>query len=485
MTIVAIRIHPAIGIARVGTSKESFIGPERPWELAEPPDKKYRDGFGLIKRQGARFRLYAYHDNGCVRELTSADAGITWTVHLANRKAAAPKFHPGREALRNSGYPEDERAGLAIDAGPHTVSGANHQDVELDGGTFTVRGRPPEPVLLGHVYTDEAGRLVVLGGLGRAGSPTGHSLDDSGDSDEWFDDVSDGFVSATVEISGMAGLPAVQRAWVIVGPPKFAPPVGNVVRLWDVVFDALADQAAKSARPSYVDDIYPVLQAAYDAGAVVASALGAHDRFRHPVEAAKLVADIGRRVGKSGAGHMPELNTDDRQSGDLRLTGTQLEMIGKWAAGQFTDDWPRDAGPWFPAPSGAVTPAGLDKAALENCVGGALYPGIEAGGFLLERENYVKDFSVGGAHVSFRLGPDVRPGDVTAGMSVPWQSDFHACRSNWWPAPRPDRVRTADQRTRDWARDASAVEDFVGGLWARLGFVTRQGGELVETERTL
>ncbi|WP_290062527.1 LodA/GoxA family CTQ-dependent oxidase [Amycolatopsis solani] len=485
MTIVALRIHPAIGIARIGTSEQGFIGPERPWQLAVPPDGRYRDDRGLIKRQGARFHVYAFEDDGTVRELTAADARITWTVHLANRKAAAPKFHPGREVLRNSDYPANERAGLIIDAGEHTISGPDRPAVPLDGGTFTVHGHAPEPVRLGHIRTDGEGRLVVLGGLGRAGSPTGHRLDDSGDSDEWFDDVSDGFVSATVDIPGQAGLPPVQRAWVVVGPPKFAPPVGNVVRLWDTVFDALASQKAKVAWPSYVDDIYPVLQAAYDTGAVIASARGAHDRFRHPVEAAKLVADIGRRTAKRGPGHMPDLNTDDRQSGDLRLTGTQLAMIERWAAGHFTADWPRDAGPSFPEPGDADTPAGLDKAALENCVGRALYPGIEAGAFLLERTNYVDDFTVGGEHVSFRLGPAVRPGDVTAGMSVPWQSDFHACRNNWWPAPRPDQVTTPGQGTQNWNRGATAVEDFVGGRWARLGFVTRRDGELVETERTL
>ncbi len=485
MGIVAIRIHPAIGIARVGDSDEGFVGPERPWEIAEPPDHAYRDGTKRIRRQGARFRLFAYHDDGRVRELTAADAEITWTVHLANRKAAAPRFHPRGRKLRNSTYSGADRDALVIDAGPHTVSGARHPDVPLDGGKFTVLKHDPVPVRLGNIHTDEDGRLVVLGGLGRAGSPANSALDGAGDSDGWFDDVSDGLVSATVTIPGVAGLPPVQRAWVVVAPPKFAPPLGNVVRMWDVVFDRFAAGAAKAAKPSYVDDIYPILQAALDTGAVIASARGAHDWSGHPVRAPEVVAEIRRRIAKGVDGHMPKLNTDDRQAADLQLTDTQVARLKKWADGKFIEDWPPNAGPAFPVPSAAVTPEGLDKAALENCVGGALYPGIEAGAFLLDRGNYVDDFTVGDEHVSFRLGPAVRPGDVTAGMSLPWQSDFFNCHPSWWPAPRPDQVTTQDGVTRDWRRGASVLEDFVTGRWAGLGFVTRRDGEFVETERTL
>lgn len=32
------RIHPAMGVARVGNSPEEFfVGPERPWERPDPP----------------------------------------------------------------------------------------------------------------------------------------------------------------------------------------------------------------------------------------------------------------------------------------------------------------------------------------------------------------------------------------------------------------------------------------------------------------
>ena len=66
---VTYRIHPAIGVARVGDSPdEYFIGPEAPGvppSLTNPSDSSaqpgsYKDRQHRIKRQGARFRIYEY-----------------------------------------------------------------------------------------------------------------------------------------------------------------------------------------------------------------------------------------------------------------------------------------------------------------------------------------------------------------------------------------------------------------------------------------
>ena len=87
-SIVQARIHPAIGIARIGNSDEYFIGPEVP-HPTPPPPSGYRDASGRLKRQAAMFRIYGYDANGkVVAELTSTDATIEWTVHVANKKGA-------------------------------------------------------------------------------------------------------------------------------------------------------------------------------------------------------------------------------------------------------------------------------------------------------------------------------------------------------------------------------------------------------------
>src|SRR5215510_12849736 len=86
------RIHPAIGIARVGAADPdiTFLGPERPNQKVIPPFKVN----GLIRPLGQRFRVFEYVEKGGVwdvsREITWATKDVvelTWTVHLANRKA--------------------------------------------------------------------------------------------------------------------------------------------------------------------------------------------------------------------------------------------------------------------------------------------------------------------------------------------------------------------------------------------------------------
>src|ERR1044071_6752281 len=75
--VVRAAIHPAIGIARVGDSKEEFfIGPEVTQPTPEPVGF-YKDKAGALKRQAALFHVYGYNAAGeVVTELTAANAEI-------------------------------------------------------------------------------------------------------------------------------------------------------------------------------------------------------------------------------------------------------------------------------------------------------------------------------------------------------------------------------------------------------------------------
>src|SRR5262245_58741055 len=102
------RIHPGIGIARVGNSNHPdgyFVGPEAPRDphKIEAPDGSYKDADGRIKRQAARFRIYAYDEAGknlgelplCSKDREAGQAArVEWKVHLANKKGAWYKFFP-------------------------------------------------------------------------------------------------------------------------------------------------------------------------------------------------------------------------------------------------------------------------------------------------------------------------------------------------------------------------------------------------------
>ena len=107
-----------------------------------------------------------------------------------------------------------------------------------------------EPILeLGRlIYEEDTGRLLVLGGHGRAGTPfpEKYKLDDVGDfgfanHDGWFDDISDGVVTAKVKLKDGREL-YVKSAWVIVAPPKFAPELQTVVTLYDSLYQVAIDR---------------------------------------------------------------------------------------------------------------------------------------------------------------------------------------------------------------------------------------------------
>ncbi len=64
------KIHPAIGIARLGNSPdEFFIGPEKPRELPMP-DGGFKDSQLRVKRQAARFRIFAHYEGSSIRRAT-------------------------------------------------------------------------------------------------------------------------------------------------------------------------------------------------------------------------------------------------------------------------------------------------------------------------------------------------------------------------------------------------------------------------------
>ena len=269
--IVRARIHPGIGIARIGDSADEFIiGPEVVGAAAEP----MRDAAGALKRQDARFRVYGIDEAGnVVDELTAETAEITWTVHVANRKSAwyrfiaaldIPEASDTKCALRNPSVKGPDRETLVIDPGPKSIAGSSHAgdpSFKLDGGTF--KG---VPVSLGELRTDEHGRLLVLSAHGRSESPSGAPLVVDGDddsfnnADDWFDDTSDGSVTAEVTVDGQV-IP-VEGAWVVVAPPNYAPDVIGWRTMTDLLTDLYVEKGWLS-RPTVVRfhaDVLPVLQ---------------------------------------------------------------------------------------------------------------------------------------------------------------------------------------------------------------------------------
>lgn len=226
-----------------------------------------------MKRQAARFRIYGYDQDGLVvAELTAEHAQIEWQVHLVNRKAQWYKFDKAMDLpeaaglkvpLRNAHVEGRAREALAIDPGARSITGCNNngQNCRFDSAVFMGHQVP-----LGELRTDARGRLLVLGGFAQSASPSGKPIYDSKEpcafpnATEWFDDTSDGPVTATVVLNGKV-LP-VEPAWVVATQPSFAP---NVVG-WRTLYDLLVDTYTACgwlkpvAQVSFTRHILPVLQ---------------------------------------------------------------------------------------------------------------------------------------------------------------------------------------------------------------------------------
>jgi hypothetical protein len=520
--IRTIKIFPPIGIARLGNSPdEYFIGPEKPVPTSIP-EGGFRDAAGRIKRQAARFRLFGFDENDkLLGEVSFAEADtITWTVHVANTKAAADRF-VGRDDpdLRPRNPNVQNRAQLRLDPGPVSVSGENPDFASL--ARSRANGRTKEfaidqqflghriQLTLGTATTDDKGRLLVLGGHGESKSPINSTLDEPGSDfanhDGWYDDVSDGVVSATVRLKD-GTTPKVSSAWVIVGPPKYAPAIHHVVSLYDTLRQQAVDRnlmpspfADPSFQPSIAEDILPLLTRAanmrwvYSGGdAEFDPAASFHHTFNTLPPAAKAV--VFNRLSKpsnkpgdpgSGGGNMPKMWSDLFPRGtNGTLTRIQHKMIEMWKNGATV---PGSA----PSPGDPITPDGLTRAALEPCVGGAFFPGIEVSWKLRDVFPFIEPFRLDASHV--------QPGEVSSQMSLPWQSDFLDCAVEhsddvdddlvWWPAQRPiDVLRGGANTYVPWARTTAggtqrmSMKQMITG-WKDLGFLLEANGRF-EDSRT-
>ena len=184
------RIHPTIGLARVGNSKEYYIAPETPAGLPLPdggkttgglPIKKdtesqtitssdIRDGNGAFKRQAARFKIYQYpaqagpesYPNGLsATEITIGSSvgkkvvqDIIWMVHLANKKANTfvlvedPKQHEGISGYESGRLPpiRNPKDGTQPPTPADKKSLLNDPDrvrkLTIDPGPRTISGKP-------------------------------------------------------------------------------------------------------------------------------------------------------------------------------------------------------------------------------------------------------------------------------------------------------------------------------------------------------
>ncbi|MDP1826595.1 MAG: LodA/GoxA family CTQ-dependent oxidase [Archangium sp.] len=510
------QIYPPIGVARVGNSPESFPGPQHPgvpanWDAEARRFLAFKDLQGRVKRQAAVFRVAEVDEGGqFVRFVTS---GVSWRVHVANRKAAFFTFngpsgvgrdgkppyaersdaqHPAtavEKENRGRGAPQRfnmrdalvaDRASLVIDPGEVLVP-------QTGAVEFRV-AQPRTPIsYLGEASMDSSGSLLVLGGVGASGTNGGAPIDEYANNDGWFDDVGDGPVRATVTLPSGEQVEA-EQAWVIVGPPDFAPGLTNMVTLYDTLSDlvirtglpiaaggdpdlldlevqqrawwAPTNDFDETFTPSFTKHVYPMLARGLGARDVheFPSRPGFHGslanwpRLSSPDEAQARAAVFSRvrdpnaltpdwKGMPRGLGdEFPSLDRFEEltEAGNdvefttpkafLSFTPVQYAILKKWLEGKFVSDWAHGDVKYepIPTPPESVTPHGLTRAALESCVGGPFMPGIEVGWLVREAALYERAFRL--KPVGLALGPlTLDAGFFSQQMAQPWHADFYDC----------------------------------------------------------
>ena len=442
-TIVSAAIYPPIGVMRVGSSRASgeagyFIGPEVPTPVAQAPDF-YRDSTGALKRQAARFRIYGYNQKGeVVKELTQDDADIIWQVHLANQKSSWYEFIIALDIpeassappsyLRNAKQPS--RSGLLIDGKSQQLSSGNlhdHDSAKSFVGQFcltsTVTGESKtEDVYLGEMRLDDKGRLLMLGGHGVSKNPFGNPATTFGNNDDWYDDMSDGPVTATVKLKTDGNEVAVKPAWVVCAPPDYAPMQKSVRTMWDLMRDVAVTGhlLPRPAKPSFTHDILPIFQrmtdlqwvnAGFSAGFGWNSSHYFHDR--EWIERANSTAPMWtewRRTLFNNFRSLELVITGDSDSkvwdpslsalsaqqwpwlyGDAMdvkaidsprqfstITPLQINFLEQWVKGEFIADY-GDVTPYCDIEQVPVAeqPDLLTQAAMDFCLADAFHPGCE------------------------------------------------------------------------------------------------------------
>lgn len=549
------KIHPAIGIARVGNSEEYYIAPENPGALpseysTQPTGgKHFRDSEDNLLRQAARFKVYAYSDGNPdgveVKAGCNGIKAIQWTAWVANKKSSwfqfmqqtgsgmgpyvegagensptnaphayvndpgykanntANQFIPNTKSSDPPAVPSDPtkpsnplrynnalctsndpatmgdavRQQLILDPGPVTLTGPSQSaDFDLNPSDYPFLSKlKPFPIsTLGSAKTDADGNLIILGGFGNSGtnSPDGPIITAYANNEGWFDDISDGPISASLILEDGTTVPVDANAWVSVAPPAYAPQIINQVSLYDDVYDIFVRELGikpelykdgefqASYTPNYDAEVLPILERpdAYKYVAAIPN-LGTTNHLEFINEDSSQFASFAAKYlrGRGTQGNppagpaenqphlMPQLAGDNPISNFtvskfLGLTATQFFILSQFAAGKVDKSMP------------AKLPAGpaLDQAMLENCVGGAFCPGIEitwitrntniyaplpecfdASDFFRIKAKAIANLSQGG--LSLTNGADnlypegLEPGDLTKYMAQPWQADFNEC----------------------------------------------------------
>ncbi|MDY8136907.1 LodA/GoxA family CTQ-dependent oxidase [Aquimarina sp. 2201CG5-10] len=480
------KIFPTIGISRVGSSKtDFFLSPEKTDSKGIEIDSggneielsEYKDTNGLIKRQGCRFRVFKFDED--TKEYKPIEENlqeqVVWSVNLVNKKSAVVRPFSNMRPPNSPPSPplqvKQNSAEFEINGGINEISGKNTNPKEFAGRYKDTS------VILGDIRTDKNGNLIVLGGYGISGSPSGSPVGPQPDpqtgervktssnnfyyNEDWYDDTSDGFVKAKINIDGEEI--EIDGAWIIVAPPDYAPLVKGVVTLYDVIQQTNSEDL--DVPNTYFNrDIKPMI-----------------DRFSSHKWVHKADYDIDisldQMIDSSVNGRqyrievVRKIRKIENYLSQYKLTDIQKAHLRNYASGNFKLNINENSS------SGNF----LTKLSLDSTIGQGFFPGIEGGIILKNPDIYKSEFTIN--------HDKVNSGEITGLMALPWQADFLECQGRWWPSQRPDLITMKNGQKRAWARtnqgplDPLSDHKILVNEFDKFGFINEVDGNQIETER--
>jgi len=282
------RIYPSIGVARLGNGpaekQDVIFSPEIPWANLFETDNHYLMPDGKIKKQAQRFYIYECDRRGKpLRQIDTADYEIRWTAEVANKKPFWYDFNNSLDlsiVSKNRNVSPDfaknelapgigaaQRNPNVLVMGERTPHGYNYRKelvnnppaVSVDEtntrqvipGQFPnpgpgsesllakSLGAPPAQVDLGTLEYD-GGTLIFYAADGVSASLNPSDLNtDFADNSNWFDDICDGRITASIT-SRSTGVThhlddAESAAWVVTAPPDYAPQIQPISTLYDII----------------------------------------------------------------------------------------------------------------------------------------------------------------------------------------------------------------------------------------------------------
>ncbi|KAJ3568662.1 hypothetical protein NP233_g5564 [Leucocoprinus birnbaumii] len=348
---------------------------------------------------------------------------------------------------------------------------------------------------------DKVGRLIFIPGDGHSENvkDPNHAQPEilsKYDGSDWIDNSCDGWVKVEVQVPGSDTEPLLSKhhATVISGPPNFSWGINAPTTLFNIMESIYwyrpGQPAEREVDYDFTKDIWPTLilpgmisWTNYEAlqghgpstnGHFASDNIIAILKGKDGVKRNNLKNRVFEKLRKpdyedptqAGIWWMPRMSGDNdnmQEAGtflggltpDIRnytaLTKLQYECFRKWK------DDPEPLSPnWTPEPPRNIEyydkqdqPEQLTLVSLESTIGDSLFPGMETD--WIAKEPAIYDLSISNLRPPFRINYDppaestaspVKPGHLSRGLAIPWQSDFWECSSTWWPSSRPNNVIT-------------------------------------------